>query len=881
MSLAPGTRVGHYEILAPLGAGGMGEVFRARDTKLNRDVAIKMLPESVANDPVRLARFEREARTLAALNHPHIAQIYGLEDAASRGKALVMELVPGQTLAERAAGGPIPAGEALDIARQIADALDCAHTEGIVHRDLKPANIKVRDDGAVKVLDFGLAKGGDSGAVANLQDSPTFTSPAMTERGIILGTAAYMSPEQARGRPVDKRADIWALGVILFEMLTGRQLFAGETVSDTLAAVLREEVPWSALPPATPQAVRRLLERLLQKDPRRRLRDVGDAKLEIEDAIAGRDTAAARIPEASAPPRSRRLPWAVAAIAAAAALAAAGWAITGRRGGEPIGELRFTQITDIPGEETMPALSPDGTTVAFAARVNGSWDLFSQRVGGRNRVTIAGDPNRNETGPVFSPDGQRLAFFELDDDGGIFVAGATGESVRRVADSGFHPAWSPDGRSLAFSTEEIYNPYSRTGTSVLRAVDLESGAVRPITEPETFDGAQPVWSPSGSRIAFWSNTNGQRDLYTVAASGGAPVPLLVDVDLDWCPAWSHDGRYVIFASDRGGSMNLWRIGVDESTGQPRGIPEPITTGVQASAELPSFSADGTRLAFRSRVGSVNPIAIPFDPAALRAGQPAQLASANGMLVPADVSPDGRLLSLFMLGSRQEDILLTPLDAFAPRRITDDAPRDRTPVFTPDGRSLLFYSTRGGTWEAWRIDIDGGGLRKLASDNGPIVYPLPNPAGDRIVYTRAFDTGLVIRPLDGDPAKPPAPLPGTGELMATGWSRDGHRLAGSLIPASGRPAGVAVYDLRSAQLKTLSRDATFWVAWLDNDRLLYFTTAKELVVLHASSGARTVVDVTLPLPPTDDAFAIARDGRTIYYGGERSESDIWIAERVRR
>src|SRR5687767_9481087 len=380
--------------------------------------------------------------------------------------------------------------------------------------------------------------------------------------GLILGTAAYMAPEQARGKPVDKRADIWAFGVILFEMLTGKQMFAGETVSDTLAAVLREDVPWSALPANTPPALRRVLERTLQKDPKRRLRDIGDARLEIEDVLSGKEAAVTPAAAAAAPSKSNVLPWVIAALAVAAALGTIGWSIA--RGGADAdpGWQAFTQITDSPGEETMPALSPDGTTVAYAAKVNGSWDIFSQRVGGRNRVVIAGDPNRDETGPAFSPDGQRVAFFELDDDGGIFVAGATGESVRRLSDSGFHPAWSPDNKQITFSTEEIYNPYSRSGSSELRAIDLESGAVRSITEPANFDAAQPSWSPSGRRIVFWSNTKGQRDLYTVSAAGGAPVPLLIDPHLDWCPVWASDGRSVIFASDRGGAMNLWRIAID-------------------------------------------------------------------------------------------------------------------------------------------------------------------------------------------------------------------------------------------------------------------------------------------------------------------------------
>jgi len=285
MSLAPGTRLGSYEILSPLGAGGMGEVYRARDAKLNRDVAIKVLPEAVAEDAERLARFQREAQVLASLNHPHIAAIYGLEKSG-HVEALVLELVEGETLAERIGAGPIPVDEALAIARQIVDALEAAHEKGIVHRDLKPANVKITPEGKVKVLDFGLAKAltGDASS-PDVSHSPTLTAQA-TQAGVVIGTAAYMSPEQARGKAVDKRADIWAFGAVLYEMLAGRKAFEGETVSDTLAAVLRADIDWSSLPPQTPAAVRGVLRRCLDRDPKHRLRDIGDARIALEDLVS-------------------------------------------------------------------------------------------------------------------------------------------------------------------------------------------------------------------------------------------------------------------------------------------------------------------------------------------------------------------------------------------------------------------------------------------------------------------------------------------------------------------------------------------------------------------------------------------------------------------
>src|SRR5688572_31251337 len=316
MSLQRATRVGHYEITAKLGEGGMGEVYRAQDSKLQRDVAIKVLPADFAADPERLARFEREAKVLASLNHPNIASIYGLEESGGT-RDLVMELVEGPTLAERIEQGPLPLDETLVVARQIAEALEAAHERGVVHRDLKPANVKLSLDGRVKVLDFGLAKALDPQSSADLAASPTITAMA-TRHGVILGTAAYMSPEQARGQAVDKRSDIWAFGCLVYEMLTGKRTFEGETVSDTLAAILRGEVDWSALPAGTPLALRKLLAHCLEKDRKKRLHDIGDARFELDESVTGAPAvgSAAGAAQAAAAPTlrwQRALPWAIAA----------------------------------------------------------------------------------------------------------------------------------------------------------------------------------------------------------------------------------------------------------------------------------------------------------------------------------------------------------------------------------------------------------------------------------------------------------------------------------------------------------------------------------------------------------------------------------------
>ena len=405
MSLSAGQQLGPYEVLAKLGEGGMGEVYRARDTKLNRFVAIKVLPAHVARDPARLQRLQREAQVLASLNHPQIATIHGLEESEGTS-ALVMELVEGEDLKQRIARGALPVGEALEVARQIALALEAAHAQGIVHRDLKPANIKLRADGAVKVLDFGLAKSTESETPPlAISDSPTVTTPAaLTEVGLLMGTAAYMSPEQARGKPADKRADVWGFGCVLFEMLTARSIFPGSTVTETLAAVLERQPDWSALPADTPPAIRRLLRRSLEKDRTRRLHDMADARIEIEDAQSGVGSEA-MVPIAQAGGRPRRIAmWVLGALALQAA-AMAGWFL---RPTEEASEVRLDLTTAATSDPSL-AISPDGRNVVHVVRAGGTTQLWLRSLDGSVTRPIAG--TEHGTMPFWSPDGRSIAFF--------------------------------------------------------------------------------------------------------------------------------------------------------------------------------------------------------------------------------------------------------------------------------------------------------------------------------------------------------------------------------------------------------------------------------------------------------------------------------------
>src|SRR5436190_204940 len=884
MSLPAGTRLGQYEILAQIGAGGMGQVYRAHDSQLDREVAIKILSPQLARDPEALARFEREALSVAKLSHPNILAIYELGRDADT-VFVVSELVDGETLRARLAGGPLSPRRAAGYGQQVARGMAAAHARGIVHRDLKPENVMITRDDHVKILDFGLAKSiGPSGSDETRMVAGRTSID--TSVGTILGTFGYMAPEQVRGLAVDHRSDIFSFGAMLYEMLSGERAFKGETAADTMSAILTREPPGLDVTRlAISPSLERIVHRCLEKTPELRFQSANDLAFALEtlsttSSSSGSASAAAVTTPAMASVSNKTwLPWSVAAVAIVAAAAA--WIFKPEA---PRAETwqQFTPVTEASGEETAPALSPDGSSVAYAIRVNGSWDIYGQRVGGRNATPIVNDPQRNEGGPAYSPDGSQIAFHQSDGKGGIFIAGATGESVRRLTDAGFDPAWSPDGTRVAFADEEIHEASSRVTTSHLNIVAASGGAPSRIAVEG--DAVQPSWSPSGKRIVYWSNTTGQRDLFTVAVDGGTRVALTNDASIDWCPVWSGDGRFVYFASDRGGATNIWRIPVDESTGGATGAPEPVTNGVQASAVRPRFSKDGSRMAFRSAVKSVNPVAIPFDPVTARAGTPIVLDASNNIRIPSDVSPDGRQLAFFSIGERQEDAFIGGADGKGIRRVTDDAARDRGPMFTHDGKSLVFYSNREGRWEPWSVRADGGNLRKIAAIPG-CIFVLVSTIDDTVVCSTASGSGeIFIMPLNGDPAAPPTKVPNTriaeGSLNPTSFSPDGTRLAGLLQAPTGPTAGVAVYDLRAHALTMITADDNTAVRWLpDNRRLIYFTAGgSQLVVVDTVTRQRTVVDVRLPGPSVDDMFAISRDGRMIYYGAARAEADIWIAER---
>ena len=453
MPLTAGARLGAYEIVAAIGAGGMGEVYRARDTKLNRDVAIKVLLPAVANDPDRLARFSREAQVLASLNHPNIAHIYGLDrqdgrDGQGATAFIVMELVAGEELAQRSARGPLPLDEALPIAKQIAEALEAAHEQGIIHRDLKPANIKVREDGTVKVLDFGLAKATEpaGGSSPSATMSPTLSMHA-TQAGVILGTAAYMSPVQASGKRADKRSDLWAFGVVLLEMLTGRRVFSGETGSHVLAAVLTKDPDWTTLPADTPAPIRKLLRRCLEKDRKKRLADAADARLEIDDALAKPSADPASPTDARRPAPHARMAWTIAAVTTVALVVELVPAVVHLREPPPVvaPEMRLEITTPPSGDPASLAISPNGRLLVFAGDSGTGTRLWLRALDeSMTRVLEGTDDARL---PFWSPDSRNVGFFSQGKLKRVEVAGGSPRTLARA------PRFLPDGRHFLFSVD--------------------------------------------------------------------------------------------------------------------------------------------------------------------------------------------------------------------------------------------------------------------------------------------------------------------------------------------------------------------------------------------------------------------------------------------
>jgi len=850
MPLSAGARLGAYEIRSLLGAGGMGEVYRATDTRLSRDVAVKILPEAFASDAERLARFEREARLLASLNHPGIATLHGLEEAGG-SRLLVMELVEGETLGGRIARGPMPIDEALLLFGQIAGALEAAHEKGIVHRDLKPGNVMVTPEEKVKLLDFGLAKAFDTEASAtDLSHSPTITRGA-TQAGVILGTAAYMSPEQARGKATDKRTDIWAFGCCLYEALTGLKPFPGETVTDVLAAIVRSEPDWAALPLETPPRLRELLRRCLQKDPRERLRDVGDARIELaqEPVAAG-----------SAPARRRTPVWVAAAVLAAVAIGL----LLGRRlfsKSAAVGSLPVMRSTILlPEGQRMPrlwympfAISEDGTRLAYAALTKDGVRLYRRSLDASESTPVAG--TEDVMMPFFSPDGEWIGFF-------------AGGKLKKVAWAGGAPV------TLATARVPVGGTWGADGTIVfaptqdggLWRVSAEGGPPEELTRPDFHDKGYghswPQYVDGGKRILFvqW---------------GGHPDGLSV-LDLasrKWSAFLPTAGMagfvptgHILFGDLRRGP-GLFGARFDPEQPGRMGPAIPVLEGVrlvwsESGRAWVAYSKTGTLLYGRETLAEGTLLWQG------RQGLAVPIWKRRGPAVAARLSPDGRSIAF---DDSEGNLRILDVERGVDRIVVRRGENSNSgvAVWAPDGKRLAFCSNRGGNWDLYEVPVEGGEGKKLFSrefDQCPGSW-VATPTGSLLAYYEynpksGFDIGLVddqgklvdsivTEFNDASPALSPG-----AHLLAFTSDRSGRRQV--YLRKLGVPTDTQV-----------SLDGGCEPAWSRDGKQLFFRNGDRVLAVNVSEGPDPILStpsVVLEAPFDRSAYSeqtyydVAPDGR---------------------
>jgi serine/threonine-protein kinase len=787
-----GTKLAHYEITAHLGSGGMGDVYQATDSKLGRSVAVKLLPESFAHDADRVARFEREARVLASLNHPNIAAIYGLENINEKN-FLVMELVPGETLADRISRDPLTIEEASPIAKQITEALEAAHEKGIIHRDLKPANIKVTTDGKVKVLDFGLAKAYQQDpANSSLSNSPTVASMAATSAGVIFGTAAYMSPEQAAGKPVDRRADIWSFGVVLYEMLTGKRLFEAETISHTLADVLRRPIEFDGLPSNTPRPIRSLLRRCLDRNVQNRLRDIGEARIALENL-----TKSAHGEEAERLATHSGYGWArftwllVVALAVALSATSVGW----WRSTRPVDRALILLSVNL-GEDavidwrTIPILSPDGTRIVFSIRGSNSpvRQLATRTLDQPKATIMAGTENVSDA--FFSPDGQWIGFFA---DGKLKKMAVQGGAPIVLCDA-------PDSRGGSWGDDGniIFSPQL---DSILMTVSSAGGTPKPASkvEKQNFIQRWPQVLPGGKAAILTASDN-------PFSWDDAEIAVL-SFETKEIKVVQHGGYFGRYIPSRYGGghivyvheSTLFAIPFDPGRLETSGTPVPLLTDVAGNSVDGNGQFDASMngslvyIAGKSAVNVSYPISWMDN-----SGKTSPLLARPGAYGAPRFSPDGKRLAFTAVGSKGSDVWVYDWERDTPTQLTFTGLGNLEMAWAPDSRHIVFGSRAAGTAALWWIRSDGSGEpQKLLEDKNTGVGVRPQsftPDGRVLAYDDNTKSGTGVEiwtlPLDlkdidhPKPGKPEPLLTTAGRQVDAAFSPDGKWIAYSSNESGG-------------------------------------------------------------------------------------------------
>jgi Tol biopolymer transport system component/predicted Ser/Thr protein kinase len=878
-----GPSIGHYRIVRKIASGGMGDVFLADDTTLDRQVALKTLPPDLAGDPDRRTRLAREAKAIAALNHPNIVTVYSVERDNDLD-FITMEFVQGRTLAAVLSRTGFALEQFFEIAIPLVDAVATAHLHGVMHRDLKPGNVMVSDDGRVKVLDFGLAKAAP--ASAQLGGSTISASPTLD--GHVVGTAAYMSPEQAAGKAVDPRSDIFSLGVVFYEMLTGQRPFGGETTAATIASIIKDTPrPLGELSGRIPRDLARAVHRCLAKNPIDRYQTAIDLRHDLDDAK--RELHAVVDDRSLAIRRSSRRPRAVLVILAIAILASIGlFGLASRRGmfqrrseaGSGISGTSTVQITSSLEIESYPTWSPDGQRLAFQSSAAAflSNDIFVAQIGSGDPVNLTKESAANDRRPSWSPDGREIAFYSNRDGAwGIWVVGAIGGSARKVhtlatlGNSQNAPQWSKDGRTLFVVAREG----ERNVVIHLSLASLQTTRVLlPLHDsPQCWDLSV---RPDGGRFAYVEAGGGNPEvgrLWTVDASGGNPIPLTDGRSKTWNPTWSPDGKTLFYVTNRSGSLDLWQQAVDDG-GQAIGAPLPVTTGMGITSA--AFSPDGTKLAF-SRAGRLSNVwrsqIFPDRPATW--ADATRITSERAYIEFVDVSPNGQQLAVSSDRRGNQDLWVMPAAGGEMTRLTDDPTPDWNPRWSPDGKEIAFYAYRSGNRDIWVMPSGGGPARQLTLQTGFDWFPTWSPDGRDIAFqvetTKGTSTWFV--PSRG----------GQPRFFATGngwaWSPDGKWLSVYREGALFRE----FVDGAKPQALSIPHRAS-WSRVSQDGQWIYYSVVQGPPEHHdlwrVSLGTGQISRLTaLAGPRGQIGYSFATDDRNVYFTWREDEGDIWVMDVV--
>jgi len=865
-----GKNISHYQILEKLGEGGMGVVYKAEDTKLKREVAIKFLPHHIAASEEDRERFKIEAQAAAALNHPNIATIHAIEEVDDE-LFIVMEYIDGQELRQKIDAGPLKVDDALNIAMQIADGLQAAHKKGVFHRDIKSANIMLTENDRVKIMDFGLAK--------------IKGQMRLTKTGTTVGTVAYMSPEQTRGEEVDHRTDIWSYGVVLYEMITGQLPFKGEYEQAIVYSILNEEPePVTGLRTGVSMELERIVNKAITKNPSVRYQHADEMLVDLRSLNKG----SLPRPEIKKYPKAMSKPLlGILAIVLLLVLLIVGYLLTRRESREF--QIKHTlPLTTAPGLEQDPAWSPEGTRIAYASDETGNMDIWVRQIAAGQRVNLTKDYAGYDGKPAWSPNGEWIAFVSERDGGGIFLLPALGGIPKRVVSLPFAPSlsyigaipticWSPDGTKLAYAT-----------SGILYTIPASGGTPAPVPLPPTglmVGYSEPAWSPDGERIActgFVGVGVSTSQIWSVRCDGSDPLPVIRGKAFNSNPIWSPHGRQLFFLSDRGGSRDVWWLPVD-ARGKPTGPARPLTAGVGVGAI--ALSKDWTKLAYTKVVDRSNIWSIPIvTDRILTLDNAVAHTSENLYIEQLSISPDGEWIAFDSNRSGNMDIWIMRKDGGELRQLTTNSTHDWYPKWSPDGKQIGFHSLRRGNRDLFVMPVTGGAVTSLTSHPAEDFLPTWSPDGEKIAFAsnRSGNMDMWIIPSSGGE---PQQLT-FHEALDFGplWSPNGRRLVFStnrtgygelfFMPAEG---GEAV-QLTRGEWSIIN--ALFWSA---DGRTIYALGlgrpgnegANLWAVSAADGSARSLMDFGGSLK--EPGHSLSSDGERLYFPLWERVGDLWMAE----